>query len=107
MDLDHRKSKTRMRKDRIKTICTLDTYDANLADSYFNKENRNRNGPASASHDRSNLRQSKKKSSHHHNKSQFSAFNLSRVRENTPKSLIKRAMSITQDRYSRLRTDYS
>lgn len=107
MDILTNKNRERARKSRLKTI---EANDLNHAESH-GKENRMRNSPLLTqklkSHEKSQLKQAKKKSSAHHFQSQYSAINQSQLRETTPKNLFKRAMSINQGKNMRMKTDYS
>ncbi len=107
MHLSHCKPRTKQRKSRIRTLCTLDTFDANFADTFYRhgKENdqRTRNCPFLMNQTRS---ATNKKASAQHQRSQFSAYNCSRVRESSNKKG-QRAMSISQSAVNRVKTDYS
>lgn len=95
------------RKDRMKTIGTIDTYDCNPADTLYNQENRPKNGSRIKNTSKSMV---KKKISTtalpKHNKSLNSMLAGSTVNDCTPKNRIKRLMSITHDA-GRLKTDYN
>lgn len=77
MEYGAAKLKHNMRKERLKTLGTLDTFDFNLADSYYGKENRSRNGPTNAGHSKS---ATKKNGPVQHQKSHISAFHQSRLK---------------------------
>lgn len=99
MDNDTPKTKGNNRKERLKTICTLDTYyEANFNDYYPNKENRNRNGSINITQSRiAKDKLSGPKTHKSHNKSLSSAFVYSRVKEETPKTKVRRLMSTTNN----------
>ena len=101
--------KTKMRKDKIKTLCTLDTFDFSHHDAHNNKENRSKNGPSFLTQTKSTVHKRKEtKRSGSHNKSQFSVFAHSRMKETTPKTRPKRMMSIAyNNNATRMKTDYS
>jgi hypothetical protein len=107
MQLSHCRPRSKPKKSRLRTLCTIDTYDANLAEYIYRKgkenDQRYRNCLYSAGLAKSNTN---KKESKLHERSQFSAYNCSRVKESS-NNKGKRAMSISQSSVNRVRTDYS
>lgn len=107
MQLSHCRPRSKPKKSRLKTLCTIDTFDVNFAESFYRrgKENdqKSRNCPYSASLTKS---ATNKKASKQHERSQFSAYNCSRVKESSNYKG-KRAMSISQSSVNRVKTDYS
>lgn len=101
--------KNNNRKDRLRTLGTIDTYDLTLSDSLYNQENRPRNGsrhihPLSKTKPQINTRLTSNKK---HNKSINSVFAHSRAKESTPKTKVKTLMGSTYNDGGRLKTDYS
>lgn len=107
MQLSHCKPRSKQRKSMIRTLCTLDTFDANFADSFYRRGKENDQGSRNCGFQLSQTRSAtNKKASTQHQRSQFSAYNCSRIREsNNTKG--QRAMSISQSAVHRMKTNYS
>lgn len=107
MQLGHCKPRSKQRKSRMRTLCTIDTFDANFANSFYRRGKENDQLSRNCAFQLSQTRSAtNKKASAQHQRSQFSAYNCSRVRESSNKKG-QRAMSISQSAVNRVKTDYS
>jgi len=90
--------KHKARPEKLRTLCTLDTYNLNPLEQFNNKENKNRNTPYNMAQSKNNQKtQNNFKRSRTHTKSLHSAFAQSRVKESTPKTRTKRIVSIAKE----------
>jgi hypothetical protein len=72
-------NKQKSRADKLKTLCTLDTYNLNPLEQFNNKENKSRNIPYQITHTKNSIRsQNNFKRSRTHTKSLHSALGQSR-----------------------------
>lgn len=87
-------NKHKSRADKLRTLCTLDTYNLNPLEQFNNKENKSRNTPYHMTQTRtSNKTPNNFKRSRTHTKSLHSAFGQSRYKDSTPKTRTKRITS--------------
>ena len=90
--------KYKTRPEKLRTLCTLDTYNLNPLEQFNNKENKSRNTPYNMTQSKNIQKtQNNFKRSRTHTKSLHSAFAQSRVKESTPKTRTKRIASIAKE----------